>query len=160
MYDPEARLARYLELFPVMDKAGADPDGELMAALLDCYSPDVRYRDVPSGYVFEGREAMKHMFIADSRMGNDRKVIVSHQTDGRNFAFETEASGINRTAVGEPGRKFLLLAVSVGCFDDDGRILEQRDYWDPKSFRVQIGAEEPTGAVMAEVFEGVSSVKK
>ncbi len=62
--------------------------------------------------------------------------------DGRDYVLEGKARGTNGTAVGERGRPYVLEFICIGSFDDDGRVQEQRDYWDVKSWLLQIGADE------------------
>jgi ketosteroid isomerase-like protein len=137
-------LDRYLSFFTRgTDIAGADPDGDGMKELLDCYSTNVRYEDVPSGKHWEGRDGVKETFVTGFAFGDEAKTILSRQTDGRQFSFELEVTGSNRTPIGAPGRSWVIRSASVGSFDDDGRVIEQRDYWDMKGWLTQVGVEVP-----------------
>jgi SnoaL-like domain len=138
-----AWLDRYVEARGSEMAAGANPDGAEMSALLDAFSSNGRYVDMPSGGVWQGRDALREMFVLNYAWANDQVLTFTRRlTDGRQYVLEGEARGTNGTGLGERGRGYVLPFLCAGSFDDDGRVQEQRDYWDRKSWLVQIGAEE------------------
>jgi hypothetical protein len=144
MEDVSAWLDRYLEIRHLEMAAGANPDGPEMGTLLDGFSPEGRYCDMPSGGVWQGRDELREMFILNYAWASDQVINFKRRMiDGRQYALEGEATGTNGTPLGERGRPYALQFACLGVFDDEGRVLEQRDYWDTKSWRVQIGADEP-----------------
>jgi ketosteroid isomerase-like protein len=123
--------------------AGANPDGPEMGALLDVFSPDASYVDVPSGGVWRGRDEIKGIVVSNYAWANDQVLTFTRRLiDGHEYVLEGAATGTNSSALGERGRRYVLPFVWVGSFDDEGRVQEQRDYWDTKMWLVQIGAEE------------------
>lgn len=136
-------LDAYLARFEVHHEASENPDGEEMAALLGCFSPDARYYDIPTGGFWEGREAIKEMFLGGYRFGDNEKHILSRFTDGTHFGYECESIGSNKLPIGTPGVRWVVYSCSVGTFDEHGLITEQRDYWDRKGWATQVGLEQP-----------------
>lgn len=140
-----AWLDRYVSTRALEMAAGADPDGPEMSALLDAFSSDGRYVDMPSGGSWQGREQLREMFVLNYQWANDQALTFTRRlVDGRDYVLEGKARGTNGTAVGERGRPYVLEFICIGSFDDDGRVQEQRDYWDVKSWLLQIGAEDAT----------------
>ncbi|HEY7946890.1 MAG TPA: nuclear transport factor 2 family protein [Acidimicrobiales bacterium] len=137
-------LDRYEEAWVLHARAGAPGGGAILNTLLDLYSADVRYEDVPTTVVFVGHEGITQMCEAAHQWSTDLVVkVVSRQTDGRRFALETEVSGTNSSALGQrpaTGRSFTLRGVSVGRVSHDNLVCEHRDYWDLGSFLMQVGA--------------------
>jgi len=143
MATPSDWLARYVEARGLEMRAGANPDGPEMSALLDAFSPDGRYVDMPSGASWQGRDELRKMFILNFEWASDQEITFARRLlDGREYVLEGESRGTNGTGIGERGRPYSLPFTSVGIFDDEGRVKEQRDYWDRKSWLVQIGAEQ------------------
>jgi hypothetical protein len=111
---------------------GADPEGPVMAALLDAYSRNGRYYDVPSRAAWVGHDAIKGMFVITYNWSNDIAVDVKKTfTDGKNYVLEGEVTGTNTTPLGEQGRTYVL---PLGWFDDEGRVAEHHDHWDRKGW--------------------------
>ena len=64
-------------------------------------SEGVRYEDVPKNAVFEGHDGVAEMCTAAFLMSSDFTFeIVSRQTDGGLYAFESTGTGTNTGAVG------------------------------------------------------------
>jgi steroid delta-isomerase-like uncharacterized protein len=119
------------------------PDGEEAAQrLLAFMADDVVYEDVPSATVFEGRQGILAMCSQGYQFSSDLMFeIVSRQTDGRWFAFESFGKGTNTGASGPlpaTGRSFELRVVSVGELRE-GLVRSHRDYWDMAGLLVQLG---------------------
>jgi hypothetical protein len=151
-------LDRYLERYIHLHRAAAEPEGEEMAALLACYSPNARYQDMPSGRVWTGHEEIKEMCVGGYRFGDNEKHILSRYTDGRNFTFEIESIGSNLLPIGEPGARWALYACSIGSFDDDGLVAGQRDYWDRHTWQVQVGLVESVDYARMIFPEGTGTI--
>jgi steroid delta-isomerase-like uncharacterized protein len=142
-------LDPYLDAWVLHAVAGTVRGDEELSSLLGFFSPGVRYEDVPSAAVFEGHHGIRQMCEAANQWSSDLEFrVVSRQTDGSMFSFETETSGSHSSPLGAlpaTGRRFVLRGVSVGRVDDDGLVSEHRDYWDLGSFLAQIGALPPLG---------------
>jgi hypothetical protein len=136
-------LDRYLEIRASEMAAGANPHGPEMAELLGVFSPEGRYVDIPTGGVWKGRDELRQMFILNYAWASDQVISYDRRLiDGQQYVLEGTARGTNGTEYGERGRAYVLQYACLGSFDDEGRVLEQRDYWDTKSWLVQIGAEQ------------------
>jgi hypothetical protein len=139
-----AGLGRYVDAW-VLHRVAGTPDGEAeLAALVACCSPTVHYEDVPAAAVFTGHAGIRQMCELAAQWSSDLEFTVrTRQTDGTQFAFETQTTGTNTMAIGAlaaTGRRFTLRGVSAGSVDGDGLVVEHRDYWDLGSFLGQIGA--------------------
>jgi hypothetical protein len=106
-------------------------------------------RGRPSAAVFEGHDGIRQMCETANQWSSDLEFrVLSRQTAGSMFSFETETSGINSSPLGglpATGRRFVLRAISVGRVNDNGLVSEHRDYWDLGSFLTQIGRLPPMG---------------
>jgi hypothetical protein len=142
-------LDRYLDAWVLHAVAGTVQGEEQLASLLPCFSSDVRYEDVPSAAVFEGHDGIRQMCETANHWSSDLEFrVLSRQTDGSMFSFETETSGTNSSPLGgipATGRRFVLRAVAVGRVDGNRLVCEHRDYWDLGSFLIQIGVLPPLG---------------
>ena len=140
-------LDRYVEAWVLHAVAGTVQGEDALASLLSFFSSDVRYEDVPSAAVFEGHDGIRQMCETANRWSSGLEFnVLTRQTDGSMFSFETETLGINSSPLGDlpaTGRRFVLRAVSVGRVDDNGLVREHRDYWDLGSLLTQIGALPP-----------------
>lgn len=138
-----ALLTDYVESWVTHPLAGTPEGKRALDRLTAFMSPTVRYEDVPSAVVFDGHAGIAQMCTLAHEWSADLRFnILSQQTDGKFYAFETEAIGTNTGAIGPlpaTGRSFVLRGVSVGTVGDDGLVVEQRDYWDLGSFLRQIG---------------------
>jgi SnoaL-like polyketide cyclase len=135
-------LDRYLDAWVFHCLAGG-PDGQEAAErFLTFMGDDVLYEDVPSGAIFEGHPGIVEMFSQSHQMSADLMYeIVSRQTDGRMYAFESFGKGTNTGAVGpipSTGRPFELRVLSVGEFSN-GVVHAHRDYWDLVGLLTQLG---------------------
>jgi steroid delta-isomerase-like uncharacterized protein len=142
-------LDRYIDAWVLHAVAGTvRGEGELVS-LLKFFSVDVRYEDVPSAAVFEGHDGIRRMCETANQWSSDLEFnVLTRQTDGSMFSFETETVGSNSSPLGDQpatGRRFVLRAVAVGRVDDNGVVSEHRDYWDLGSFLAQVGALPPVG---------------
>jgi hypothetical protein len=138
-----SRLDRYLDAWVLHAVAGTVRGEDELASLLTHFSSDVRYEDVPSAAVFEGHDGIRQMCEMANQWSSDLEFrVLSRQTDGSMFSFETETLGMNSSPLGglpATGRRFVLRSVSVGRVDDNSLVTEHRDYWDLGSFLTQIG---------------------
>jgi steroid delta-isomerase-like uncharacterized protein len=136
-------LDRYIEAWLLHPDAGGPDGGEALAALLGFMAADVTYEDVPSNAVFDGHDGIAAMCAGAFAMSSDLAFeIVSHQTNGDLYAFESLGTGTNTGAVGPipaTGRPFVLRGISVGSVSPDGLVESHRDYWDMAGFLVQLG---------------------
>jgi SnoaL-like polyketide cyclase len=141
-------LDRYLDAWVLHAEAGRLGGEEELASLVRFFSSVVRYEDVPSAAVFEGHGGIRQMCATANQWASDLEFrVLSRQTDGSMFSFETETSGVDSSPLGglrATGRRFVLRGVSVGRVDDDSLVSEHRDYWDLGSYLTQIGALPPT----------------
>jgi len=116
--------------------------GELQR-LLQFMSPDVRYEDVPTTFVFSGHDGIAQMCAGAFHMSSDlRFECVSRQIDGHSYAFESIGTGTNTGPVGPippTGAPISLRGIAVGAISDDGLVTEHRDYWDMVSLLTQLG---------------------
>ena len=129
----------------VLHPLAASPDGaEALADLLEFMSPNVQYKDVPTGLVWVGHEGVKEMSTGAHQWSSDLTFTVhTRETNGSLFAFEAEVTGTNTGdfgAVSASGRRFGLWGVSVGRVSREGLVQVHRDYWDMPGFMAQIGA--------------------
>jgi steroid delta-isomerase-like uncharacterized protein len=119
-----------------------------LAALERLYHPEVQFKDIPLGIDAAGwpgvkaflggffePSAGKHAFLPDAYLGNAREGVVEwtwHGTMGEADLFQ----------LGMPvkGKSFKVRGNSVFRFDDAGRIVEERDYWDVATVVAQLKA--------------------
>jgi steroid delta-isomerase-like uncharacterized protein len=138
-----AWLDGYIDAWLLHPLAGTADGQTALKAFLDHLSSDIRYEDVPSASVFEGHDGIKEMCKLAHDWSSDMAIkVLTRQTQGSLYALETEASGTHTGTMGAlpaTGRSFLLRGVSVGTVSSDGRVREQRDYWDLGGFLIQIG---------------------
>jgi hypothetical protein len=137
------RLNDYIDAWLSHPLAGTVSGASALDELVSFMTPAIRYEDVPSGMVFVGYQGIKEMAAAAHAWSSDiRFKVLSRQTNGRLYAFETETFGTHTGSAGAlpaTGRPFVLRGVSVGRVSADSLIEEQRDYWDLGSFLVQVG---------------------
>jgi hypothetical protein len=111
--------------------------------LLGFMSENVRYEDVPSSSVFEGHDGIAAMCAGAFQMSSDLTFeIVTRQTDGKAYAFETLGTGTNTGAIGpipRTGRPIVLRGISIGIVSPEGLVESHRDYWDMAGLLVQLG---------------------
>jgi steroid delta-isomerase-like uncharacterized protein len=137
------RLDRYIEAWVLHPFAASPSGGDAMAALLAFMAENVRYEDVPSATVFEGHAGIADMCAGAYQMSADLSFeVVSRQTDGRRYAFETIGSGTSTGSIGPipaTGKLITLRGISIGECSDDGLVQGHRDYWDMASLLIQLG---------------------
>ena len=142
-------LDRYIDAWLLHRVAGTVGGERELGSLLRFFSPGVIYEDVPSSSLFEGHKGIKQMCELANQWSSDLDFnVLTRQTNGSLFSFETESVGTNTSTLGDlpaTGRRFLLRGVSVGQVDDEGLVREHRDYWDMGSFLMQIGVLAPLG---------------
>lgn len=115
------------------------------AAVTAAMTEDVVYTDTTLDERLEGRAAVAE-FVAgmEASLSSDHVFEVGAvAVDGETYAIEWLLAGTNdraNEAMGMPatGRRFRLAGVSVGRLRD-GRIAENRDYWDMASYLQQVG---------------------
>jgi hypothetical protein len=136
-------LDDYIDAWLLHPHAGSPEGSRALAQLLGFMSPTIRYEDVPSAMVFVGHQGVKEMSEAAYQWSSDLAFkVLTRQTNGSLYAFETETTGTNTGTMGPipaTGQRFSLRTVSVGHVSEDGLVVEQRDYWDLGSFLTQIG---------------------
>ena len=94
---------RYVSAWVLHPVAGSPGGKAELKALLDCYSPDVRYEDVPTAEVFDGHDGIKRMCDSAHILSSDLKfAVLTRQTNGRMFAVETEFWGNQHRRYGSP----------------------------------------------------------
>ena len=114
-------------------------------AVLEFMSDDVVYADMAVGERMEGRVAtgeflgrMATDVSSDYRFDTEQVLI-----DGESFALVwtmsgTKDRGDEQAGVPATGRRFQVPGVSIGRLRD-GKVVEQRDYWNMAGFLAQVG---------------------
>jgi steroid delta-isomerase-like uncharacterized protein len=96
-------------------------------ALVALCAPDCRYTDVAFRMTWEGHDGIRQMFQATVEFHPDVEVIRhSGFRDGRNYVWEWTMSGT------VAGQWVSYRGISAGTLDEQDRVVEQRDYWNPK----------------------------
>jgi hypothetical protein len=139
-----AWLDDYIAAWKLHPLAGSPEGHGALKQLLTFLTPSIRYEDVPTGNVYVGHDGITKMSNETHKWAPDLTFkVVTRQTDGSLYAFESEATGTNTSAVGSmpaTGRPFMIRLVSVGTVSSGGLVGEHRDYWDLAGFLKQIGA--------------------
>jgi SnoaL-like polyketide cyclase len=137
-----AALDAYLDAWVLHPFAGSPDGADALGRLLKCMSDDVRYEDVPSGFAWDGHNGVAEMCRGAYHLSNDLNfTIVTRQTNGSAFAFESLGSGTHTGSFGpiEPtGRPITFRGVSVGECSRDGLVTGHRDYWDAAGLLSQL----------------------
>ena len=96
-------------------------------ALLAMFAPECRYTDVPYRMTWERHDGIRKLFNLDMEFHPDRRMVRRGGFhDDRHYALEWMISGtVSGQQVTYPG-------CSIGSLDGEGRIVENRDYWNPK----------------------------
>jgi steroid delta-isomerase-like uncharacterized protein len=133
-------MQRYLD-------AWSSHDGAKVAAFM---AQDATYEDLALGVTHEGREAIKGFVEDAEQFSKDYKFTsVSEQASGDRYALEWEMAGTN---TGEGGglpatnKPYRIRGVSIGRLDSDGKIKENRDYWNMADYLMQVGLLPAPGA--------------
>ena len=136
-------LDGYIDAWLPHPFAGGPEGAQALAHLLGFMSENVRYEDVPSSSVWEGHDGIAAMCAGAFQMSSDLTFeIVTRQTNGKLYAFETVGTGTNTGAIGPipgTGRAIELRGISVGSVSPDGLVEGHRDYWDMAGLLVQLG---------------------
>jgi len=115
-------------------------EGSRVAALV---APDVRWEDVAAGIVFENPAALGAFIDVSDEFSKDyRFTLVSEHVSAARYALEWEMAGTNTGAFqGAPATKkhYCIRGVSIGSFDADGKIKENRDYYNVAELMQQLG---------------------
>ena len=123
----------YLEAWNAHDSAGV---GRYMA-------DDAIYEDVALGRVLHGPSEIASFVEEATRSSSDfRFESVSLFTVGNDYANEWVMLGTNdreRPGVPATGRSFRVRGASVGRLDANGRIVENRDYYNLAELLTQLG---------------------
>jgi steroid delta-isomerase-like uncharacterized protein len=117
------------------------------AAVARCMAGDAIYEDVALGRVLHGPSEIAGFVEEATRASSDfRFEHVSLFTAGRDYATEWIMIGTNdRDVQGVPatGRSFRVRGASVGKLGADGRIVENRDYYNLAEMFAQLGIQPP-----------------
>jgi predicted ester cyclase len=139
-----AWLDEYVDAWALHPFAGGPDGADVLARLLSCMSADVRYEDVPSGRSWVGHDGVAEMCKGAYALSNDlRFTILTRQTDGRSYAFESLGSGTHTGTFGPipaTGRAITFRGVCVGEISADGLVTGHRDYWDMANLLGQLRA--------------------
>ncbi len=104
---------------------------------------DATYEDFALGVLNGGREEIEAFVGTVHQLSDDyRFTFVSEQQSGSQYALEWEWAGTNTGELpGLPAtnKPFRIRGVSVGRLDGDGKIVENRDYWNMAGYLTQIG---------------------
>ena len=115
-------------------------DAEKVAAFM---ADDAVYENLAVGVVNDGRTAIANYIDEAGRFSRDyRFEVVSEQNSGDRYAFEWIMLGTHSgESRGLPAtnKPYRIRGVSVGRLTSDGKIQENRDYWNLADFLGQVG---------------------
>ena len=95
------------------------------------FAPNGRYTDVTMRVTYAGESEIRRMIRATLDAYRDYEFEhLSGVCDGRLYAVEWSHTSVSK----HDGKEHTVRAVSVGDLDDQGRILENRDYWNPAHY--------------------------
>jgi steroid delta-isomerase-like uncharacterized protein len=110
---------------------------------------DGTYEDLALGQRHEGRDDITSFIAEASQFSSDyRFASVSAQASGDRYALEWEMTGTNTGAAGAlpaTNKPYRIRGVSVGRLNADGKIAENRDYWNLADYLMQVGLLPPPG---------------
>ena len=113
------------------------------AAVARHMADDAVYEDVALGRVLRGPSQIASFVLEATRTSSDfRFEVVSLFRAGNDYANEWVMVGTNdREQPGVPatGRSFRVRGASIGKLDTDGRIVENRDYYNLAELLTQLG---------------------
>ena len=122
-------------------------DGSQVTAYM---TQDATYEDLALGVLHEGVDAIKVFVEEAGAFSSDyRFTPVSQQQSGSSYCLEWEMAG---THTGEGGglpatnKPYLIRGVSVGQLDGNGKIRQNRDYWNMADYLMQVGLIPPPDA--------------
>ena len=95
-------LDRYIDAWLLHPVAGTSGGANELESLLRFFSPKVIYEDVPSSSVFEGHKGIEQMCEPANQWSSDLDFnVLTRQTNGSLFSFETETVGTNTSTLGD-----------------------------------------------------------
>jgi steroid delta-isomerase-like uncharacterized protein len=125
-------------------------DSHDAAKVVAFMAQDATYEDLALGVTHEGRAAIAAFVEEAEQFSKDYKFTgVSEQASGDRYALEWEMAGTNTgEAGGLPGtnKPYRIRGVSIGRLDADGKIKENRDYWNMADYLMQVGILPPPGS--------------
>lgn len=102
-----------------------------VAAMLAGADPDIRFTDVNSTNVHSGHEGIETICrIASAGYPDSRIDYDSYLFDGRNWSIRWTLSGTR-----PDGTAFSCRGASGGRVGEDGKVVEQTDYWNRASIK-------------------------
>jgi uncharacterized protein (TIGR02246 family) len=103
----------------------------------DLYAEDGIQDDVGLGGVYRGHAAIKAFVAEAARRAHRQFVATNELVSGDLYAVEWESTG---TSTGESGAqvRYHLRGASVGRIDTEGKIVENRDYYNPSELMRQL----------------------
>ena len=97
----------------------------------------------------KGRDDIKAFVEEADQFSKDYSFIsVSEQQSGDSYALEWEMSGTNTGEAGglpATNKAYRIRGVSIGRVNAEGKIQENRDYWNMADYLVQVGILPPPG---------------
>jgi steroid delta-isomerase-like uncharacterized protein len=107
------------------------------------YADEVAFEDVARGVTHSSKAALKE-FFAEIFKASSHLIftLTTANTDGDHFTIEWEVAGIHDgEGAGFPAtnKRYSFRGVSIGRLNADGKIVEQRDYYDTATFLSQVG---------------------
>jgi steroid delta-isomerase-like uncharacterized protein len=132
-------IESYLEAWNTHDGAAV---GRFMA-------DDATFEDLALGVRHEGRHAIEDFVAETEEFSKDFAFVpVSEQHSDDRYAAEWEMFGTNTGEAGglpATNKPYRIRGVSIGRLDADGKIKENRDYWNMADYLVQVGILPPPG---------------
>ena len=114
------------------------------------FAPNGRYSDVTMRLTYDGLDEIRRMIQGTlNSYQNYTFKHISGICDGRMYAVEWSHTSVSI----HDGKEHTVRAVSVGDLDEQGRILENRDYWNPAHYP---GGDPADLAREAETWEKLS----
>ena len=108
----------------------------------DIFAEDGTNENIAVGAKWEGREAISR-YLNEVEFSTDyRLVLLGEQSSGDQYALEWESMGTNDGPLaGMPptNRPYRLRGSSIGRLDADGKITENRDYYNVLDLMTQLG---------------------
>lgn len=95
------------------------------------FAPDGRYTDIAMRLTYPGEAEIRRMYGATREFYQDYEFVhLNGVCDGRFYAVEWTHTSVSK----EDGQERTVQAVSAGTLDEQGRIIENRDYWNPAHY--------------------------
>lgn len=117
---------------------------------------DATYEDVTLGVVHEGRDAIKRFVEETDHLAGDYHfTAVSVQQTGDRYAAEWEMAGTHTgevNGVRATHKPFRIRGVSIGQLDAEGKIQQNRDYWNAVDLLTQLGVLPQPGSLGERVM--------